>query len=218
MKETVAKPDEDVIKKQFDQSIRGGDPLEYNEGDGDLEPYLKPLLSQAGGSIDKLGLEALKRALTDGTLLVVGVKLWSALHSETWRHREAAAQSFLDYISNPILPKYEGKSKKLFLAACDLALQSCRDKLLQIYFIGLKILQTALQPPICGDDIPHKIINNALKPFIRMLIDKISELNFRARDISLHSLISIFRHPAMDIKQLIEGIMDITEKGPSPEK
>jgi hypothetical protein len=45
MKETVAKPDEDVIKKQFDQSIRGGDPLEYNEGDGDLEPYLKPLLS-----------------------------------------------------------------------------------------------------------------------------------------------------------------------------
>ena len=51
-----------------------------------------------------------------------------------------------------------------------------------------------------------------------MLIDKISELNFRARDISLHSLISIFRHPAMDIKQLIEGIMDITEKGPSPEK
>lgn len=52
-----------------------------------------------------------------------------------------------------------------------------------------------------------------------MLIDKISELNFRARDISLHSLISIFRHPAMDIKQLIEGIMmDITEKGPSPDR
>ena len=76
----------------------------------------------------------------------------------------------------------------------------------------------ALQPPICGDDIPHKLINTTIKPFITMLIDKISELNFRARDISLHSLISIFRHPAMDIKQLIEAIMDIVDKGPSPEK
>jgi len=75
-----------------------------------------------------------------------------------------------------------------------------------------------MQPPICGDDIPHKVINTTIKPFIHMLIDKISELNFRARDISLHSLISIFRHPAMDIKQLIEAIMDITEKGPSPDK
>lgn len=67
------------------------DPLEHNDGDNDLEPFLKPLLSAAGGNIEKLGLEALRRALSDGTLLVVGVKLWTALHSETWRHREAAA-------------------------------------------------------------------------------------------------------------------------------
>jgi centrosomal protein CEP104 len=51
-----------------------------------------------------------------------------------------------------------------------------------------------------------------------MLIEKISELNYRARDISLHTLISLFRHPAVDIRQLIEGIMDITEKGPTPDK
>lgn len=75
-----------------------------------------------------------------------------------------------------------------------------------------------MAPPICGDDIPHKVINHALKPFISMLIDKISELNYRARDISLHSLISMFRHPAVDIRSLIEGIMGITEKGPSPDK
>ncbi len=68
-----------------------GDPLEFNDGDVDLEPYLKPLLGAAGGNVEKLGLEALRRALSDGTLLVCGVKLWSALHSETWRHREAAA-------------------------------------------------------------------------------------------------------------------------------
>ena len=76
---------------QGDLNFKGGDPLDHNEGDIDLEPHLKPLLGQAGGNVEKLGLEALRRALTDGTLLVVGVKLWSALHSETWRHREAAA-------------------------------------------------------------------------------------------------------------------------------
>jgi centrosomal protein CEP104 len=104
------------------------------------------------------------------------------------------------------------------LAACDVAQIACRDKLLQIYFIGLKLLQTAMAPPICGEDIPFKVINQAVKPFIHMLIEKISELNYRARDISLHSLISLFRHPAVDIRVLMEGIMDITEKGPSPDK
>lgn len=67
-----------------------GDPLESNDGDLDLEPYLKPLLSAAGGNIEKLGLEALRRALSDGTLLVCGVKLWTALHSDAWRHRESS--------------------------------------------------------------------------------------------------------------------------------
>ena len=80
----------DQKKKDNDINIKG-DPLEFNDGDVDLEPFLKPLLSAAGGNVEKLGLEALRRALSDGTLLVVGVKLWSALHSETWRHREAAA-------------------------------------------------------------------------------------------------------------------------------
>lgn len=76
----------------------------------------------------------------------------------------------------------------------------------------------AMSPAICGDDIPHKVVNAAVKPFIQMLIEKISELNYRARDISLHSLISLFRHPAVDIRTLIEGVMDITEKGPPPDK
>ena len=105
-----------------DRDIRGGDPLEYNEGDQDLEPFLKHHLTNADGNVDKLGIEALRRALTDGTLLVVGVKLWSALHSETWRHREAGSKSFLDYISGPLQQRYEGKTKKIFLAACDVAL------------------------------------------------------------------------------------------------
>jgi hypothetical protein len=155
----------DQKQKENDINIKG-DPLEYNDGDVDLEPYLKPLLSAAGGNIAQLGLEALRRALSDGTLLVCGVKLWTALHSETWRHRESAAQAFLEFLQSPLKKKYIGKTKKLFLAACDVAQIACRDKLLQIYFIGLKILQTAMAPPICGDDIPPKVINNAVKPFI----------------------------------------------------
>lgn len=106
----------------------------------DLERYLKQNISGADGSVEKLGLEALRRALTDGTLLVTGVKLWSALHSETWRHREGASKAFFDFISAPMLSKYQGSSKKLFLAACDVAMQASRDKLLQIYILGLKTL------------------------------------------------------------------------------
>jgi hypothetical protein len=30
-----------------------------------------------------------------------------------------------------------------------------------------------MKPPICGDDIPHKVINQAIRPFIGILIDKI---------------------------------------------
>jgi hypothetical protein len=88
VKETFT--DQNLNKGNNDINIKG-DPLEHNDGDIDLEPFLKPLLTAAGGNIEKLGLEALRRALSDGTLLVVGVKLWTALHSDTWRHREAAA-------------------------------------------------------------------------------------------------------------------------------
>lgn len=109
-------------------------------------------------------------------------------------------------------------TKKLFLAACDVAMQACRDKLLQIYILGLKILQTAMQPPVCGDDIPHKVVNKTVSPFIPLLIDKITELNFRSRDLSMKTLVGLFRHPAMDVKQFIEAIMDLAVKGPAPDK
>lgn len=115
--------------KDTDINIKG-DPLESNDGDIDLEPYLNPLLSTAGGNVEKLGLEALRRALSDGTLLVCGVKLWTALHSDQWRHRESAAQAFLEYLQAPLKKKYIGKTKRLFLAACDVATIACRDKLL----------------------------------------------------------------------------------------
>ena len=39
---------------------------------------------------------------------------------------------------------------------------ACLDKLLQIYFIGLKTLGRALNPPICTVDIPSKMVNREI--------------------------------------------------------
>jgi len=77
----------------------------------------------------------------------------------------------------------------------------------------LKILSTALAPPICGTDVSPQIINKAIKEFLPILIEKISELNFRARDISLHTLLSLFRHPALEIGNLVVSCMDICDFG-----
>lgn len=55
-----------------------------------------------------------------------------------------------------------GKSKKLFLACMEIAKIACDDKILQIYYIGLKILSTALAPPVCGKDVSPKLINSVL--------------------------------------------------------
>jgi len=53
-------------------------------------------------------------ALNDGTLLVSGVKLWNALHSDTWRHREAAALAFLDFVSSGVaLERHSSKPEVL---------------------------------------------------------------------------------------------------------
>lgn len=49
----------------------------------------------------------------------------------------------------PLPDKYlDGKSKVLFLACMELAKIACEDKILSIYFIGLKILSTTLSPPV----------------------------------------------------------------------
>jgi hypothetical protein len=75
-----------------------------------LDPYFRRLLSSAGGAIQDLETEVLRRALTSGTLLVTGVKLWSALFQEAWRHREASVTAFHDYLKAPMKPKYLGKT------------------------------------------------------------------------------------------------------------
>ena len=51
-----------------------------------------------------------------------------------------------------------------------------------------------------------------------ILVEKIEELNYRAKDISLNSLIGIFKGHQIELRMLIDKIMDITEKGPFPAK
>ena len=55
---------------------------------------------------------------------------------------------------------HDNQSKRtLFKATMMIAKVSCLDKLLQIYFIGLKTLAKALSPPICDGTIPTKLVN-----------------------------------------------------------
>ena len=109
----------------------------------------------------------------------------------------------------------EGRSKKLFLACMEMARIACEDKILQIYYIGLKILSTALAPPVCGKDVSPKLINKVLKEFTPLLIEKISELNYRARDISLHTLLSVYKHPAAKLNILMEGCLQLCRMDPN---
>ena len=170
--------------------------------------------------MNALDTEILRRAYSDGTLSISGVKLWNALHSESWRHREAACQAFVEMLNDPkgLPEKYQKSTRELFLATCDIAKIACRDKLLQVYFLGLRLLEEALSPKCCGGDVPLKLVDRTIRPFIRILIDKISEMNYRARDISMNTLIMLFRQPGVDIRHAIEGIMDITEAPPGPAK
>lgn len=118
----------------------------------------------------------------------------------------------LNYIQMPLNGKYIGKTEKLFLACVEIARMVSEDRILEIYFIGLNILSTCLAPPVCGDDIDPAIVNKVLKEFVPILIKKISELNFKARKVSLHSLISLFNHPAADVYILVDSCLDLCEK------
>jgi centrosomal protein CEP104 len=56
------------------------------------------------------------------------------------------------------------------------------------------------------------VINRILKELTPILLLKIEELNYRARDISLHTLLSVFRHPAAKIGILVNKIYSVLFK------
>jgi centrosomal protein CEP104 len=60
----------------------------------------------------------------------------------------------LQYIELPLNSRHIGKSQNLFLACVEMARLISEDKILEIYFIGLRIISTCLAPPVCGNEIP----------------------------------------------------------------
>jgi centrosomal protein CEP104 len=194
--------------------------LKYNQGDKDLEPYFGPLARNAGGKIPAIDINKLRRAQRQGVLNVSGVRLYSSLMGEDWKMREAAVKGFLEFIENPLIPRYEGKTIPLFQTCIEIAKYACDDKVVQIYLEGLKLLATALAPPICGNDIDPLLIQKSVQYFIPKFIKKISELNYRARDLTMNTLINLFKHPALNIGDLVKGCMDIIERqdGVTPDK
>jgi hypothetical protein len=49
---------------------------------------------------------------------------------------------------------------------------------LQIYYSSLKLMAVALQPPICGEDVPPVLINKSIQKFMSILVEK-STCGFR---------------------------------------
>ena len=50
----------------------------------------------------------------------------------------------------------------------------------------MKILSTALAPPICGTDVSPQIINKAIKEFLPILIEKIQRISSKDLDHQKH--------------------------------
>ena len=196
------------------------DELQYNQGDKDLEPYFVPRAKLAGGIIPTPDINKLRRAHRQGILTVMGVRLFSALIGDDWKMREAAVRAFLDYIENPLLPRYLNKTFPLFQACIEVCKYASDDKVIQIYLEGLKILQTCLAPPICGNDIEPSFIQKSVKYFLPIYIKKISEFNDKQRDLTMKAIIDIFRHPALNVGELVKACLDIVESnnGVTPDK
>jgi len=90
-------------KEEDDIKTRFINPFNYNEGDVDLELYFKPLLAGIGEKLGEFNVEILRRLWHRGYLTIFGARVWNAIHSENWRHREAAAQAVLNFIEMPLV-------------------------------------------------------------------------------------------------------------------
>lgn len=92
-------------KKEKDDGINTNftNPFSWNQGDVDLDLYFRPLISNAGENLPDIAVEILRRLHHLGYLTVFGARVWTAIHSENWRHREAAAQAVLNFLEMPIV-------------------------------------------------------------------------------------------------------------------
>ena len=212
--------DQYVSQKEIQKKEEFVDELQYNQGDKDLEPFFNPRANAAGGIIPAPDINKLRRAQRQGILNVMGVRLFSSLIGSDWKMREAAVRAFLEYIENPLLPRYINKTYPLFQACIEIAKFAADDKVIQIYLEGLQILKLCLSPPVCGNDIDPTYIQKSINYFLPIYIKKISEFNDKQRDLTMDTIISIFKHPALNVGDLVKACLDIVEnnRGISPDK
>ena len=88
----------------------------------------------------------------------------------------------------------------------------CLDKLLSVYFVGLKLLHATMNPPVCDESISAKVLNREVLPFISLLIEKVQQLNFKAKEVSLSALVNIFNHPHVNVGVLIAKLIEFDER------
>lgn len=147
-------------------------PYVYNQGDADMEKYIRPLLNEFGGEYIA-DPELLRKYEQLEYLDVLGARIWISAHSENWRQRAAAVEAVLKFSQDKLPERYDqGKTRNLFKALMEFARINAEDKVLQIYYTSLKIMTKALEPPICGEDVPPALINKEIQKFMTILIEK----------------------------------------------
>lgn len=97
----------------------------------------------------------------------------------------------------------------LFKATGEIADICIKDKLIQVFNIGLKLLSVVMNEQVCGGDIPRKVIEGLALKFIPILIDKYCDYAFKAKDKTVGALKKLLDHPFIGIGHSIDYIMTI---------
>jgi hypothetical protein len=88
----------------------------YNQGDADMEKYIRPLLGEIGGDY-VADPELLRKYDQLQYLDVLGARIWISAHSENWRQRAAAVEAVVNFSQDKLPERYnDGRTKNLFLA------------------------------------------------------------------------------------------------------
>lgn len=66
---------------------------------------------------------------------------------------------------------------------------------MQVYFVGLKLLDQSLGLIKKSQEVDYALVNNLAVPLIDLLAQKVEEMNYRARDVSLQCLIKAIALP-----------------------
>ena len=205
-----------VKKEKLVTKIEQKDEFEdENQGDHDLESYLKNTMSVHKNIKDTDMLEGNNYQLLKGlgVLNVFGTKLWKYSYNKDWTVRKSAAEACLEYLKNPILKRHMKDPKKLFRAACEIARHFCTDSVNIINIMGLKILNLCFQDSICSEKLDSKFITEQINISVALIMKNISGFQKDLKELSIDTVADLFRLKQANFEDLIvENILDICDK------